>query len=46
LIELEFVPAGSDLQTKLVVDEIKWNAELSKSDFEPNIPPDYILMEK
>ncbi len=46
LIELEFVPAGSNLQTKLVVDEIKWNAELSKSDFEPNIPADYTLMEK
>jgi len=46
LIELEFVPAGSNLQTKLVVDEIKWNAELSKSVFEPNIPADYTLMEK
>ena len=46
LIELEFVPAGSNLQTRLVVDEIKWNAELKKSDFEPNIPADYILMGK
>lgn len=46
LIELEFVPAGTNLQTKLVVDEIKWNTELSSSDFEPNIPEDYTLLER
>ena len=41
LVELEFVPAGSTVQTKVVMDEIQWNVELSKSDFEPNIPADY-----
>ncbi|MHC4587587.1 MAG: hypothetical protein ACYS3N_23935, partial [Planctomycetota bacterium] len=38
LIELEFVPAGSTVQTKIVIDEIQWNVEFSKSNFEPNIP--------
>jgi hypothetical protein len=46
LIELEFVPAGSTVQTKMVIDEIQWNVEYSKSDFEPNIPAGYTLMKK
>ncbi len=44
LIELEFVPAGSTVQKKIVLDEFRWNVELSKSDFEPNIPADYELI--
>jgi hypothetical protein len=46
LVELEFVPTGSTMQTKIVIDEIKWNVEFSNSDFEPNIPADYTLMNK
>ncbi len=46
LVELEFVPAGSAMHTKIVIDEIRWNVEFSKSDFEPNIPADYTLMKK
>ena len=41
LVELEFVPVGSTVQTKVVMDDIQWNVEFSKSDFEPNIPDDY-----
>ncbi|MHC4226127.1 MAG: hypothetical protein ACYSW0_01740, partial [Planctomycetota bacterium] len=40
LVELEFVPAGSTVQTKVVMDEIQWNVELSKSNFELDIPAD------
>jgi hypothetical protein len=46
LLELEFVPTGSTMQTKIVIDEIQWNVEFSKSDFEPNIPANYTLMKK
>jgi hypothetical protein len=46
LIELEFVPAESTVQTKIVIDEIQWNVEYSKSDFEPNIPAGYTLIKE
>jgi hypothetical protein len=41
LVELEFVPTGSSVQTKVVTDQIRWNVELSKSDYDLDIPADY-----
>lgn len=42
-MEIEGVSAGGKIQTKMVMDEFKWNEELDASEFEPNIPSDYIL---
>lgn len=40
-LELEFVPVGSTVWTKMVIDRYQWNVEFYASDFEPNIPADY-----
>jgi outer membrane lipoprotein-sorting protein len=42
-IEVQFVPPGSTVQTRIVIDRFQWNAKLSAEDFEPNIPADYKL---
>lgn len=44
-IELKFVPQGSPIHHRIVMDQFQWNVELDASDFEPNIPADYVLEE-
>jgi len=43
-MEIEGVSAGGKIQTKMVMDEFKWDEELDAGEFEPNIPDDYTLM--
>lgn len=42
-MEIEGVSAGGKIQTKMVMDEFKWDEELDASEFEPDIPADYTL---
>ena len=45
-IELEGLAHNSSTQVLIVQDEFIWNVELQASDFEPNIPDDYALIEQ
>ncbi len=44
-IELEGLSYGTSTKINIVQDEFQWNVELQASDFDPNIPPDYTLVE-
>jgi len=43
-MEFEGTSAGGTIQTRLVVDEFRWDPALTAADFEPNIPDDYTVM--
>jgi outer membrane lipoprotein-sorting protein len=45
-IELEGLAYGTSTKVKIVQDEFQWNVHLLASDFEPNIPSDYIFVER
>lgn len=45
-LEVGYSLAGSPVRNIMVTDQFQWNVELTASDFEPNIPPDYTLIEK
>lgn len=42
-MEIEGLSAGGKIQTNMVMDTFRWDEHLNASDFEPNIPSDYIL---
>jgi hypothetical protein len=42
-MEIEGLSAAGKIQTKMVMDTFRWDERLNASDFEPNIPSDYIL---
>ena len=44
-IELEGLAHGTSTNVMIVQDEFQWNVELQASDFDPNIPSDYTLVE-
>ncbi|MHC4474968.1 MAG: anti-sigma factor family protein [Planctomycetota bacterium] len=44
LMEVEGVAAGGEVQSKMVMDEFRWDEKLEAGFFEPNIPPDYTLL--
>ena len=44
-VEISYTEEGSSVQTTLIMDQFQWNTELLASDFEPNIPDDYVFME-
>jgi hypothetical protein len=44
-IELEGLAHGTSTNVMIVQDEFQWNVKLQASDFDPNIPPDYTLVE-
>jgi len=45
-MDIEGVSGSGKIQTKMVMDKFKWDEELDVSEFEPNIPDDYTLMEE
>lgn len=45
-VEGEKMEAGEKRPHKFVAENFQWNVELDESVFEPNIPPDYKLMER
>jgi len=45
-IEIDGVSSRELGQMHMVVDKFQWNVELDASVFEPNIPPDYTLLEE
>lgn len=45
-IELEGLAYRTTTEVKIVQDQFQWNVELPASDFEPNIPPDYNIVER
>jgi len=45
-IELEGLAYRTTTKVKIVQDEFQWNVELQASDFEPDIPSDYTLVEQ
>ena len=45
LIEVETVGKNGTLEVHSVQDNFQWNVELDASEFEPDIPKDYTLME-
>jgi len=45
LIEVETVGKNGTLEIHTVQDNFQWNVELDASEFEPDIPEDYTLME-
>ena len=45
-LEGKMMEAGAKRPMKFVMDDFQWDVELDASVFEPNIPPDYNLMEK
>jgi len=45
-LEGKMMEAGTKRPMKFVMDDFQWDVELDASVFEPNIPPDYNLMEK
>jgi hypothetical protein len=45
-IELEGLAYRTTTEVKIVQDQFQWNVELPASDFEPNIPPDYSIVER
>jgi hypothetical protein len=44
LMEVEGVADGGKIQTKMVMDEFRWDQGLEPDVFEPNIPADYTLL--
>ena len=44
-IELQGLAYGTSTKVNIVQDEFQWNVELQASDFDPNIPSDYTLVE-
>lgn len=46
LLESEIVGNSGASHIKTVMDKFQWNVELDASDFEPNIPADYTLLEE
>ena len=45
-VEGQKMEAGEKRQHKFVTENIQWSVELDENVFEPNIPPDYKLMER
>ncbi|MHC4566039.1 MAG: hypothetical protein ACYTE3_09805 [Planctomycetota bacterium] len=43
-MEIEGLSAGGTIQTKIIMDTFRWDERVNASDFEPNIPSDYILL--
>ncbi len=35
---------GEVVETEWIIDQFQWDVELDPSLFEPNIPPDYVLI--
>jgi hypothetical protein len=44
LMEVEGVAASGAMQTKMIMDEFRWDEKLEAGFFEPNIPADYTLL--
>jgi len=43
-MEIEGVSGGGKIRTEMIMDQFMWDEELDASEFEPNIPADYVLL--
>ncbi|GAG47949.1 unnamed protein product, partial [marine sediment metagenome] len=46
LLEVEIIGNEGLLEIKTVMDRFQWDIQLDASEFEPNIPDDYIVLEE